>query len=114
MEIALENCVDTQRIENQKIERSNGRQLRYMMHQLMIQQQRRLNLNRTVIDDLIFSRIDGSEIKTVCPCGAFKDTDSNPRFSCAQVGGYVVRQTRHRGSKVQVALGAHYLNLDRC
>ena len=36
MEIAFENCVDTQRIENQKTERSNGRQLRYMMHQLMI------------------------------------------------------------------------------
>lgn len=94
MEIAFENCVDTQRIENQKIERSNGRQLGYMMHQLMIQQQRLLHLNRTVIDDLVFSRIDGTEIKTVCPCGAFKDTDSNPRFSCAQVGGYVVRQTR--------------------
>ena len=28
MEIVFENCVDTQRIENQKIERSNGRQLR--------------------------------------------------------------------------------------
>ena len=43
---------------------------------------------------LIFSRINGSEIETVCPCGAFQDTDPNPRFSCAHVGGYVVRQTR--------------------
>ena len=91
IEIAFENCVDTQPIENQKIELSNGRQLRYMMHQLMLQQQGRLSLKRTAIDDLIYSRIDGSEIKTVCPCGAFKDTDRDPRFSCAQVGAYVVR-----------------------
>ena len=94
IEIAFENCVDTQPIENQKIELSNGRQLRYMMHQLMLQQQGRLNLKRTAIDDFIYSRIDGSEIKTVCPCGAFKDTDRDPRFSCAQVGAYVVRLTR--------------------
>ena len=59
-----------------------------------LQQQGRLNLKRTAIDDLIYSRIDGSEIKTVCPCGAFKDTDRDPRFSCAQVGAYVVRLPR--------------------
>lgn len=94
IEFAFERCVDVKWVKKQNVHGENGRQLRYMLHQLMLKQQHHLVLQASANDDLLFNCVDGSTVETVCPCGAYKTVDGNPRFTCARAGGYVMRITR--------------------
>ena len=91
IEFAFKKCVDVKGLKKQG---EDSRQLRYMLQQLMLKQQSHLILQASTNDDLLFNRVDGSKVETVCPCGAFRTFDQNPRFTCARAGGYVMRHTR--------------------
>ena len=91
IEFAFKKCVDVKGLKKQE---EDSRPLRYMLQQLMLKQQSHLILQVSVNDDLLFNRVDGSKVETVCPCGTFRTFDENPRFACARTGGYVMRQTR--------------------
>lgn len=60
----------------------------------MLKQQHHLVSQASAKDNLVFNRVYGSTVETVCPCGAFKTVDDNLRFPCARAGGYVMRSTR--------------------
>jgi hypothetical protein len=94
IEFAFERCVDVKGVEKQNVHGERGRQLRYMLHQLMLKQQHHLVSQASANDDLLFNRVDRSTVETVCPCGAFKTVDDNRRFAYARAGGYVMRTTR--------------------
>ena len=91
IEFAFKKCVDVKGLKKQE---EDSRPLRYMLQQLMLKQQSHLILRASANDDLLFNRVDGSKVETVCPCGTFRTFDENPRFACARTGGYVMRQTR--------------------
>ena len=94
IELAFEKCTNIQEIEERNTNQANGRQLRYIFHQLMLKQQHHLGLQPLANSDLIYSGIDGSTLETVCSSGAFKSVDKNPRLTCARARGHVVRTTR--------------------
>lgn len=94
IEFAFERCVDVKGVEKQNVHGERGRQLRYMLHQLMLKQQHHLVSQASANDDLLFNRVDGSTVETVRSCGALKTVDGSPRFTCARAGGYVMRTTR--------------------
>lgn len=95
IEAVLEGYVGEKRVKKQNSYRDDGLQLREVLHNLMLKQQRHLaSLKVGANDDLYFSRIDGGSVETVCACGTYKTMDNNPRFSCAQATGYVVRGSR--------------------
>lgn len=87
-------CVDVEGVTKQNVHGEKGRQLRDMLHHLMLKQQHHLGSQTSANNDLLFNCFDGSMVETVCPRGAFKTIDDNPRFTCAEAGGYVMRTTR--------------------
>lgn len=91
IEFGFKESVDVKGLKKQ--EEDSG-QLRYVMLQFMLKQQSHLILQAGANDDLLFNRVDGSKVETVCPCGNFRTLDKNPRFACARAGGYVMRQTQ--------------------
>ena len=99
IEFAFKRCVNVKGVEKQNVHGERGRQLRYILHQLMLKQQHHLVSQASTNDDLLFNRVDGSTVETVCPCGAFKTVDDNPRFTCARAGGYVMRTTQRYKSE---------------
>lgn len=94
IEFAFKRCVDVEEVKRQNIHGEESHRLQCMLHQLMLKQQHHLVSHTCVNDDLLFNRVDGSTVETVCPCGAFETVDNNPRFTCAQAGGYVMRTSR--------------------
>lgn len=93
IESAFKKCVDVKGLKKQGVQVEDSRQVRYMLQQSILKQQSHLVVQASAKDDLLFNRVDGSKVETVCPCGASRTVDNNPRFTCAQAGGYVMRQS---------------------
>lgn len=68
-------------------------QLRDILQRLMVLQQS--SSTKTANDQLVYHRIDGSSIDTICSCGETKAIDRLPRFVCGQPRGYVMRRINH-------------------
>jgi hypothetical protein len=50
--------------------------------------------------DLIYNRIDETTVGTVCACGKYSTVDRQPRFTCLQRDGYVMRESKRYKSAV--------------
>ena len=75
IEFAFKESVN---VKGPKKQEEDSCQLRYMLQQPMLKQQSYLILQASANDDLLFNRVDGSEVETVCPCGTFRTFDKNP------------------------------------
>ncbi|KAL8718671.1 MAG: hypothetical protein Q9225_004224 [Loekoesia sp. 1 TL-2023] len=69
-------------------------QLRDLLFRLMLKQRDYLAEHNIRNDDLLFQRVDGSEVEIVCPCGEYRSSDENPRYKYSQPWYYVMKQTR--------------------
>ncbi len=69
-------------------------QLRDLLLHLMLKQHDYLDEHSVRHDDLLFQRVDGSEVEVVCPCGDYRSSDKNPRYKCSQPWCYVLKETR--------------------
>ncbi|KAL9635971.1 MAG: hypothetical protein Q9204_002423 [Flavoplaca sp. TL-2023a] len=75
IEIAFKESFDVKGFKKQE---EDSCQLRDMLQQLMLKQQSHLISQASANDDLLFNRIDGSKIETVCPCGTFREFNKTP------------------------------------
>ena len=98
IEFAFEKCVDVKEVNKQNVHGEIGRQLRYVLHQLMLKQQHHLVSQTSANDSLLFNHVDDSTVETACPVTLSRQFDENPRFPCARAGVYVIRNTRHCNS----------------
>ena len=68
--------------------------LAQLLKTLMVMQQNHLASLTFSYQDLVCTRIDGTVIETVCPCGQYKFLDARPHFTCADERGYVMSGMR--------------------
>ena len=97
IEIAFKKCSELQQnyaSQQQENQQKKNYLLRDMLLQLMLMQENKLGSVTSANEELVFNRIDGSTVDTVCPCGDYIVTDTDPRFSCAQPGAYVIKMRR--------------------
>lgn len=97
IDIAFKKCSELQQnyaSQQRKNQQKKDYQLRNMLLQLMLMQEKKLDSVTGLNEELVFNRLDGSTVETVCPCGDYMVTDTDPRFSCAQPGAYVVKERR--------------------
>ncbi len=60
----------------------------------MLMQEKKLDSVTSLHEELVFNRLDSSTVETVCPCGDYMLIDTDPRFSCAQPGAYIIKGRR--------------------
>jgi hypothetical protein len=109
---ALERCkaaAEISKVRNLDVYKNSSYRLRHMLRDLMLTQQRHLASISGVRQDLIYNRIDGSTVQTVCPCGSYKTIDRQPRFTCAQKDGYVMMERRGCRSQECSAKGQQFM-----
>jgi hypothetical protein len=97
IEIAFKKCSELQQnyaSQQQENQQRKDYQLRDMLLQLMLMQEKKLDSVTRLHEELVFNRLDGSTVETICPCGDYMTIDTDPRFSCAQPGAYVVKVRR--------------------
>jgi hypothetical protein len=64
------------------------------LKELMVMQQNHLALLTISKQDLLYTRINGTVVEKVCPCGQYKSLDNTPRFTCANERGYAMKDLR--------------------
>lgn len=81
--------------------------LAQLLKTLMMMQQNHLASLTFSYQELVYTRVDGTVIKTGCPCGHFNFLDASPRFThadergqTAKLGVTVRRKTWHQSQKI--------------